>query len=270
MKLVYIMGLEHSGTTLLNFMLGANSKAAGTGEGLRFFDQREDFINKNALCTCGEHYADCPFWSFFETKFKESGDKSEDNFLRVFLDSCNDFYGSGNLIVDSSKDTRILERAAEYGDLDIKVVVIVKDVRAWGFSVRSKAKKKGTYSFLKHNYPYLFRSWHKSNRNLEKRLKALGLDYLTITYEDLCFSPADILEELCDFAGLKYEEQMARPDRSQQHYINGNRMRVAEKGEIEVSYDSRWFFSLKWVPAAMLMRRVMSYNAAIHKAKTDD
>ena len=70
MKYIYIAGLEHSGTTLINHLIAQHPKALGLGEVSSYFDSghMREYIKKWGgysdvrLCSCGSDWDDCNFW----------------------------------------------------------------------------------------------------------------------------------------------------------------------------------------------------------------
>ncbi len=76
-KLVYILGFGHSGSTLLDLILGAMPKAESVGEIIRLRKE----LDWNHPCTCGIDLKDCPYWtpvlSAFESKLEEYADSQD-------------------------------------------------------------------------------------------------------------------------------------------------------------------------------------------------
>jgi hypothetical protein len=66
-----IAGLEHSGTTLLDFIIGGGAEAVAVGEVSSFINSeaRANFLSKFEafedahLCSCGKRHRDCNVWS---------------------------------------------------------------------------------------------------------------------------------------------------------------------------------------------------------------
>lgn len=59
--IVHIVGSGHSGSTLLDMLLGGHSKVSSLGEAyFLHFNVRN--VREKDVCTCGEHVAECPFW----------------------------------------------------------------------------------------------------------------------------------------------------------------------------------------------------------------
>jgi hypothetical protein len=59
-KLIYIVGAQYSGTTLMSNMLGTAPEAFNIGEVNHL---RQALTNKKKICTCGERVQSCSFWS---------------------------------------------------------------------------------------------------------------------------------------------------------------------------------------------------------------
>ena len=55
---VYITGSGRSGSTILDMMLGANSRALGLGQ----VDELERWVAGSQRCTCGRPLGECPVW----------------------------------------------------------------------------------------------------------------------------------------------------------------------------------------------------------------
>lgn len=71
LQIVHIIGSGHSGSTLLDMMLGGHSQISALGEA--YFLQF-NILNRRKLdvCTCGNHPLECPFWLKVETAAQEA------------------------------------------------------------------------------------------------------------------------------------------------------------------------------------------------------
>lgn len=67
-NLVYILGLGHTGSTLLDMLLGAHPRLFSLGE-MNFFD---DWVIKNKQCVCGKAIWDCDIWSEILAKYTDT------------------------------------------------------------------------------------------------------------------------------------------------------------------------------------------------------
>ena len=80
MKLIYILSLGHSGSTLLDVILGTHPDFLSTGESRYLGWQLYRTIGKKAsikdqdICTCGHDFRECEFWSEVIRKlYKKTG-----------------------------------------------------------------------------------------------------------------------------------------------------------------------------------------------------
>jgi len=64
-QLVYIMGRGHSGTTVLDSILGNAQDIESVGELISGGDRFE------ALCSCGQVFRDCIFWTRVRDRFEQ-------------------------------------------------------------------------------------------------------------------------------------------------------------------------------------------------------
>lgn len=269
-KLIYIVGLGHSGTTLLNLMLGSNSQTFGTGEAFKYFHQRKNLFLKGMGCTCQKDIEECEFWSNVERNIFSDPTLTEKEYIKEFTEYVIKFTKKGQVIVDSSKNLSFLDELKNIKNIDLQVLFIIKDVRAWCYSIINKALKLNRFNKFKHNYFWLFRCWFVSNKKIENFLLENKITFKTITYEELCLYPRETLIELCDFVGVDFEEAMTKPNRIEQHFINGNRMRFSDSSIIEVNYDDSWKKIWKWKNASKVLRRIMRYNDKIQSKRHHD
>lgn len=66
--IIYICGSGHSGSTLLDLVLGSHSYVVSLGE----FGQFGRYFRNNELCTCGLRVRSCRFWREVRSRFLES------------------------------------------------------------------------------------------------------------------------------------------------------------------------------------------------------
>lgn len=60
--LVYIAGYGHSGSTLLDMMLGSHTHIESMGE-IKHFIQNPSIVAGNSKCACGQYARDCRYWN---------------------------------------------------------------------------------------------------------------------------------------------------------------------------------------------------------------
>jgi hypothetical protein len=67
-KLLYVLGLGYSGSTLLGLALGTHAAVRNLGEVVNL----EPAYHKNAKCTCGLKVSECSFWQGFKTHLEKT------------------------------------------------------------------------------------------------------------------------------------------------------------------------------------------------------
>jgi hypothetical protein len=83
-KIVFIAGLEHSGTTLLDFLVGGSMGAVALGEVSSFINSetRTNFLSRFGqyedahLRSCGKQHEKCPVWSDVVRYISDNPDSS--------------------------------------------------------------------------------------------------------------------------------------------------------------------------------------------------
>lgn len=179
MRLVSIVGPNHSGSTLLGAMLGAApvwNTHPHVGESHAFFTPSHERFGK-PICGGGEH--ECPKWTMLNKN-------APDPFRQMFRK-----YNT-NLIVDSSKLMEWFNRVPE-GDVQQTFVLI------W------RCPDALRHSYLKRMEPFaaeiryaddMAQVRHFVNRNWGK--------FVSISLEALTRDPAGSLEKLCELVDIPY------------------------------------------------------------------
>lgn len=67
--LVHIIGSGHSGSTLLDMMLGGHSAISSIGES-PYLRYNTNFETESDYCTCGKRVMACPFWSAVDAELR--------------------------------------------------------------------------------------------------------------------------------------------------------------------------------------------------------
>ena len=70
-QFVFICAAGHSGSTLLDLLLGSHPEGISVGE----ITQLPKNISLNSECSCGQHLSECAFWSHLITDFGRSTDQ---------------------------------------------------------------------------------------------------------------------------------------------------------------------------------------------------
>ena len=106
-KIIYIMGLGHSGSTVLDLLLTTTRKAVGLGQVWNVLTE-DAAQTRRRQCSCGASALDCEFWSPILPRVK-AGDRPYAERYRIVLDNVDRLYGADTPVIDSSKLVSHLE-----------------------------------------------------------------------------------------------------------------------------------------------------------------
>ena len=245
MKIIYIVGSGHCGSTIIDSILGAHSRIFGAGEiqNLRF----------SGKCSCSKNILDCDMWRDLKDKFNPeylTVFRSKKNFLfnsdnfyylnsrkKVIKEEChkiNDVLFDNvarigvDFIVDSSKDVDRLEMLSRNPKLDIQVIHIVRDGRAVSWSYIRKYNKL---------FPWIFK-WFLSNLKIEIFKKRTKSNVLFLRYEDFVSNPKKEISKILNSVNLSLEDGMFDSIGGNSHQVGGNRLRFNKN--IILRKDMSW------------------------------
>jgi hypothetical protein len=135
-----------------------------------------------------------------------------------------------SVFLDASKNPMTIRHLSRLPGIELRVVHLVRDVRGAAFSKRKNKDES--------NWNRAITSWVRKNRTIERQLQRLTADnWIRIRYEDICRAPADTMNRFFRFCGL---QPLVLPQdfSSMRHHIVGNRMRLANFGQIQL--DEAW------------------------------
>ena len=174
--------------------------------------------------------------------------KNNEQFFRAFSELLySDTGNKPTWIIDSSKDPYRLLWLLATGLFNIKVIQVVKDPRAFVYSM-SKDLLKQNISGLKvqlfHRVVMKSLAWIVQN-SLFKQIANKYVDpadYIFVPYEKLASQPEATIKEICQVIGCEYEEQAIFNFRNNKmHTVAGNPMRFRSGG---IVLDETWKLSL--------------------------
>lgn len=249
-RIVYIVGLGHSGSTLLDMLLGSHSQMRGLGEIVPFLKATDWEKELQSTCSCGEKGYDCPFWSEIPSRIAGTSDWQQAYFQ--VADFFFEKYGKAEVLVDSSKNSYPYLKKLQ-ADYDLKILYLCRDFRSWTYSRWANGGGLALSKALR---------WRAENQKLEFQLKRMGLrDYMRVGYEELALYPQFILEKICAYIGLDFEESMLNFNQTRSHIINGNLLRADREKRAAIRYDARWMTSGRIQRTAALLP-FFQYNKA--------
>lgn len=264
--LIYIMGRAHTGSTILDILMGNAKHTESIG-------QLVSHIGKiDSLCSCGETIRDCPFWTQVRTDVTNNGqyDWAElasahvkqghvKSFLRTLigLKPANREYlrktaqriehaiqevSQKLVIVDSSKEPTRALFFAKY-DPDARFIYLVRDPRSIMTSYYWRFKDKWTFHFLRREWPsrYIWplymviaaASWILGNLLYEIVHYHAKDRTIRVRYEDLVSQPDVELTRIGQAFDLDYSQVIDMIERDEEfpihHNIGGNQIREEGK-----------------------------------------
>ena len=278
MKVVFVAGLTHSGSTVLDMLLGGHSELVGLGEAASLVCQKPaKLIESDRRCSCGNRLADCVFWSEVLKRLRNDAAQAPAQRYNVVLRVFKDVFGAARIPVDSSKSLSTLRLVSAASNIDLRVIHLIRDVRAWTVShldvdrrqraqgmerVRAENPGRLWLYYLRKLSLVRFAIWHRGNRQIERYLGGTGRARLEVSYEGLALDGQQIVADICTFLGVRQEPLLAQLASTSSHVALGNPMRLDAGRRAAVRYDHRWLTRREWVLASLLMPHVMTYNDA--------
>lgn len=277
-KVLYIVGLGRSGSTILANSLGQIDGFFSAGE-LNFIWKHN--VMENRLCGCGRPFHDCPVWTeVMEEAFggmygvdaremmrlQASGTRTRHiplmlrgkgrrvlrNRLKKLLVHTGRLYkaiGSvteSRVIVDSSKEPAHGYAMSMIPSVDFYVLHLIRDPRAAAYSWLKKKPQPDseTKEFMVQFNPLksamLWDSWNVSSETLWRGSPG---KYMRLRYEDFVANPRDSFERILKLVG---EEGSGLPLASERevklgvsHTVSGNPNRF-DTGAVELRPDEAW------------------------------
>jgi len=302
---VFICAANHSGSTLLDLLIGSHPDATSLGE----ITHLPKNLALNTRCSCGAPIRECPLWATVvdslaaHPEFRRIRDDPYVLDLGLFEASTvidrkrqtalrgawrrvlyAAAYGhwawrapllapfteallrrarnkwllfdvvagleSRPLVVDSSK--HYLEAAALYlaAPARTKIVFLIRDGRAVFYSGLKRGKPRRL----------ALDSWRHTYARAEPLLRRVvhGDSLLHVHYEDLAADPAWVLQRICRFIGLRFDDRMLDFRSRPHHVANGNDMRLADRAAIRI--DEAWKHALSRTDLDYFERRAGALN----------
>ena len=277
MSLIFIAGLEHSGSTLLDLILGGHPQVVGLGELYQLLRPGSPHLahSGDIFCSCGETMAACPFWGATLEQLRAHEHHPLPERYRLVINAARAYFGDDRLFVDASKNLAALQTVQALTDLQPRVILLLRDVRGWTVSMQDERRRQHLFNLadlwrsnplrlpqhlLTRTAFWYFLRWYRGNRKLHTSLEASKLSWMRLGYEELCLYPEYISGLLTTFLGLEAHAGMLDIAVSHSHSVLGNRMRTQSAKRQRIFYDNRWFYRQDWLTSAWLLSPIMHYN----------
>jgi hypothetical protein len=244
MRVIYIVGASHSGSTLLDMMLNAHPEIISVGEVLKLNRTKGSRTGKPKVtrCSCGAWgLMQCEFWSRVNERILQTHSKSladldvndsrqlpgrddPDDPNAILLRAISDVSGK-DFIVDSSKMPRRLEHLMNIDELAVYPVHLIRDPRG---QVASVIEKNGLMKSI---------FYHEVVHAQARRILH-SVPHSVIRYEELVAGPERSLNRILEPLGLKFHPRQLQWAEQVKHSFAGNHVRMQKKSELVL--DERW------------------------------
>ena len=243
----FVLGMSHSGSTLLAFLLNAHPEIACIGETSRLSQLLPSrWRPGNDRCSGGVNDYACEVWNrrqagmaargqglggpdFFEYPRREK--KQADLKLSAFVESLLNAAGA-RVFADASKHPQLVRPLVANPHLDLQLLNLTRDGRAIINSWRKNRPDSPRENVI--------RRWLRQEKRREEALRLLPPSgRLDIRYEDLAQDPPATLHSIFEFLAVDPDVDVTEGYKSRvPHHIVGNRMRL-DSGE-SVIFEERW------------------------------
>lgn len=243
----FILGMSHSGSTLLAFLLNAHPEIVCIGETSRLSELLPPrWRPGNDRCSCGLNYFACDFWNrtlagmaargqglgepdFFD--YSRSGRRQAALKLKAFVESSLDVAGA-RVFADASKHPHLVRPLAGNPHLDLKLINLTRDGRAVFNSWRKNRQESPP--------DRVARRWLRQEERREAALKLAPHERrLDVRYEDLAQDPPSAMRRIFEFLAVDPDVDVVGGYKTRvPHHIVGNRMRL-DSGE-SIVFDESW------------------------------
>ena len=249
-KVLYIAGIYHSGSTLLDRSLSVVENAVGFGEiSKSYYDGYEKY------CSCGKKSSQCDFWG---NEFSKEI-YSHDDFYHRFYQKFKEQYGNSSVLIDSSKTSpfRILQGTTKRWqglsywtkntEVEVTVIHLIRDPRSWTASLKRRDQRLNKTLRSKF-FNKLFRGdfvrllqWYISHKMISSFIASNNLDSIKISYESFCSNPEYTVNLIYGFASLQNSSiNIVDLSKSKSHITVGNPSRHDLSLKNSIKYDTRW------------------------------
>jgi hypothetical protein len=247
MRVIYIAGTSHSGSTLLDLMLYAHPEIIASGEILKLNRQLSERASRKrslAPCSCGApNLWECPFWSQVDARVRERAGKSladldiqdyapvEENASpnETVFKAMVDVSGK-SFVVDSSKLPKRLAYLLSLKSLEVYPIHLVRDPKG---QINAVSRKHG--GFLKHIFRY-----ELIHEQIRRALR--GVPHSVVHYEDLVRYPEATLQSVLAPLGLPFDHTQLAWAEAEKHEVAGNHIRFDATSTLVL--DEAWKDSL--------------------------
>jgi len=277
-KILFIIGNNRSGTTILQNILGQLDGYVSVGE-LKYIWDRGFLRNK--LCGCGVPFRECEFWTTISEHPPSIINKYDpyqlfqlgESFrvqhlpstvipynrkklfsrLATYMEAVENTYQAiqsvtgSRIIVDSSKNPAYGYLLSHMSSIDLHILHVIRDSRAVAYSwSKKKLFQPGTTNpyYMPQKGPLICAlQWNVRNAFIELWFQRSGKNYRQLRYEDFVKAPCQTVESIIDFVGEPATSLPFISDTDvlleKNHSVFGNLVRF-QTGKVSIRHDVAW------------------------------
>lgn len=205
---VFILGLDHSRTTITDIVLGKEIGAISLGEVRRTVSPYGKEVDNLRLCTCGVNFLDCSVWKGYRngSLFKQNG----------------------VTVIDSSKDIKHYKATLQLHD-EFCTILVIKKFNNWFASV-SEARRRNNRDKFTSIFSDRYFFWANLRVYMRKFYVVAYLEWL-ITHLRFIVAiegKAFVVTNSNDLLRIASNFEKNDVDLSQRHIVRGNRISNSE------------------------------------------
>lgn len=226
-RVIFIMGVGHSGSTLLELILGSHSKILGLGE-LANLQEKLDSGPPDSVRLCSICPDECEYWNdradlqvlnkyfsnrkWYSTLVRQIY-RQRKSIYQYFFD-----WFDAPILVDSSKRVSWIQRqlhpSLHWRKITPVLIYITRDGRA---VVNSYLRKYAGTSI-----EVVSKNWKDNVERMEDFFRRFKGPKCMVSYESLAVKPYETTHWVTDFLGLRFEPEMLEYWTHEHHTCNGN------------------------------------------------
>lgn len=259
-RLIYILGGGHSGSTVLSMILGTAPPIFNAGE-IKFYGHHQDsesprWQEVGNICMCGQAAARCPFWrevirlgpeleSYYAqgaagylnlilqiAGLKSSPEYDDARILRNILVCAQQIEPEVTTILDMSKSLPRLHQLLQEGSLETATLFLIREPYGYVNSYR-KRHGKGLLRWIL--------QWVLVNLSCKAYLNLRGVRHQVVSYENLVTAPHKALTRIEEFLDIQLPENYLEVSNQQESHVRaGNPAMIRNQALSGLTLDDSW------------------------------
>jgi hypothetical protein len=293
LKVIYIMGAGHIGSTVLDLVVSSHPDLESLGEVSKFHGYGW-LPDDSRHCACGSTVYDCPFWTgvrrrwtdltgsadarsymFHQPRYERTASawarllrnrvRRTPGFME-YLEGTQAVYrsaletGGKKYLVDSSLTPKRAYAQSMNPNIDLYLIHLVRDGRGVIWSLMKPNKKTRVKTYTPTPPQRTTRYWISAN------LQSLWVYHqvpenrrIRVRYEDFVLDPPGVLARIGEMVGedmsrLVEDKALTNPGQDR-HTVGGNRVRFIKDEDLRLRADFAWMENLTEQDRQMFWRR---------------